>query len=165
MLKQGVSLVLGPRTPSVVSVLGSTCSAFHVPHVQTSWSAPVADPASGQSQFSVNVYPHPDVLSRAYVDLALKTSRWKSVTVFLFYDGQPVRLNDAMFAESNGFVRMKDVLNTSFALGAAVNLMLYRPGGGAVKTLLKRVDLAKEFNIVLDVPTERVYEFLEALPL
>ncbi|XP_065292908.2 glutamate receptor ionotropic, kainate 2-like isoform X2 [Dermacentor albipictus] len=148
MLKQGVSLVLGPRSPSVVSVLGSTCSAFHVPHVQTSWTAPEADPTSGQRRFSVNVYPQPDVLSRAYVDLALKTSRWKSVTV--------------IYEESDSFVRMKDVLNTSFALGARVSLVLYRPGGGAVKTLLKRVDLAKEFNIVLDVPTERVYEFLEA---
>ncbi|XP_072144874.1 glutamate receptor ionotropic, kainate 2-like [Dermacentor andersoni] len=148
MLKQGVSLVLGPRSPSVVSVLGSTCSAFHVPHVQTSWTAPEADLASGQRRFSVNVYPHPDILSRAYVDLALKTSRWKSVTV--------------IYEESDSFVRMKDVLNTSFALGARVSLVLYRPGGGAVKTLLKRVDLAKEFNIVLDVPTERVYEFLEA---
>lgn len=148
MLRQGVSLVLGPRSPSVVSVLGSTCSAFHVPHVQTSWTPPYADLSSGQRLFSLNVFPHPDVLSRAYVDLALKTSRWKTVTV--------------IYEDTESFVRMKDVLNTSFALGARVNLELYRRDQGAVKTLLKRIDLAKEFNILLDVPIERVYEFLEA---
>ncbi|XP_040071934.1 glutamate receptor ionotropic, kainate 2 isoform X2 [Ixodes scapularis] len=148
LLKHGVSMVVGPRSPSVVSVVSSTCNAFHVPHVETSWSTVGASGVGSEGRlYSLNVFPHPDVLSRAYLDLVLKKNRWKSVTV--------------IYEDSESFVRMKEVLNTSFAIGAMVNLELFNPSI-AVKTLLKRIDSAKEFNIVLDVATERVVEFLEA---
>ncbi|KAG0429103.1 hypothetical protein HPB47_023958, partial [Ixodes persulcatus] len=140
--------VVGPRSPSVVSVVSSTCNAFHVPHVETSWSTVGASGVGSEGRlYSLNVFPHPDVLSRAYLDLVLKKNRWKSVTV--------------IYEDSESFVRMKEVLNTSFAIGAMVNLELFNPSI-AVKTLLKRIDSSKEFNIVLDVATERVVEFLEA---
>lgn len=82
LLKHGVSVILGPKSPSVVSVVSSTCNVFHVPHVEATWSTVgAAGIGSVGRRFSLNVYPHPDVLSRAYLDLALKRGHWKSITI------------------------------------------------------------------------------------
>lgn len=59
---------------------------------------------------------------------------------------------------------MKDVLNASFAIGAKVNMELHKPGA-AIKTLMKKIDMSKEVNIVLDIATEKVMEFLVAVSL
>ncbi|XP_064489390.1 glutamate receptor ionotropic, kainate 2-like [Ornithodoros turicata] len=150
LLKHGVSMLVGPRTPPVQAVVKSSCNVFHVPHVQTTWSLRTSKTeGNGQmsSAYTLNVYPHQDVLSKAYRDLVFKRKRWKSLTI--------------IYEDIESFIRMKDVINSSFARGAKVRMEHYQ-SHMAVKTLLKKVATTREYNIVLDVATEKVPIFLQA---
>lgn len=78
--KQRVSAIIGPTSPAVMSLTKSACTNLNVPHLQTTWQ-----PASNRNPYTLNLFPDPEVFSRAFVDLIVN-KKWKSFTVL--YENQ-----------------------------------------------------------------------------
>lgn len=68
---QGVAAIFGPQSSETSNHVQSTCDVLNIPHMQIRWDFRLE--AANQS---VNLYPHPLMLSRALRDL-VKTKNWK----------------------------------------------------------------------------------------
>ena len=77
---------LGGRTSLHVQ---SICDALEIPHIECHWSA-----KESVDHLSINLYPKPSSLSRAYVDL-VKAWNWKSFAI-VYEDNQGMNLSKAL---------------------------------------------------------------------
>ncbi|GAB6032835.1 hypothetical protein CHUAL_012037 [Chamberlinius hualienensis] len=139
MLRGGLAGVFGPRSPTSAAHVQSIADTLGVPHVEYRW-----DFRNVRHDFSLNLYPHPEILSKAYLDM-VNEWKWKSFT--LVYDDNQglVRLQEllkAEFSEVKMFVRQMEATND------------HRP-------LLKEMKKNAETRIVLDCSAERLESIFE----
>lgn len=75
LLENGVVAIFGPLSRITSMHVQSICDALEIPHVKTQWDFQLQ-----RDDLSINLYPRPSVLARAYVDL-VKAWNWKSFVI------------------------------------------------------------------------------------
>ena len=75
LIKNGVAGIFGPSSQVSSGHVQSICNALSIPHVQTFWDA-----RESRDYFSISLYPHYEVLGKAYVDL-IKYWKWSTFTI------------------------------------------------------------------------------------
>lgn len=131
--KQRVSAIIGPTSPAVMSLTKSACTNLNVPHLQTTWQ-----PASNRNPYTLNLFPDPEVFSRAFVDLIVN-KKWKSFTV--------------LYENQQSLILLNGVINSSLSENHRVSLVQVNPKL-SFKKMLKDIGFQKQYNIILDIRTE-----------
>ena len=117
----------------------SICDALEIPHLQVHW-----DVEARSDALSINLYPRPEILAKAYIDVA-RGLGWEDFAIVYDHNEQVVLYKD-VFAEA----RQKDW---------RVKLYQIKPGNAFRDTFYKVKEDGK-INIILDV---KHYNLMEAL--
>ncbi|XP_067141027.1 glutamate receptor ionotropic, kainate 2-like [Centruroides vittatus] len=133
LLQQGIAGIFGPQSDVTSMHVQAICDALDVPHVETRW-----DFQSQRDDLSINLFPRPSVLSRAYVDLV---DGWKWTEFSLVYE------------EPEGIIRLQDFLKEAQRKRWKVNLYQFQPSE-PYRDLFWSIK--KEKNIILDVKRENI---------
>lgn len=75
LLEEGVAAVFGPQSTDASFAVRSACETLDVPHIETHW-----DYRSRTTNHSLNLYPHPSALGKAYLDF-IKYKDWKNFAI------------------------------------------------------------------------------------
>lgn len=75
LITHGVAGIFGPESAETALHVQSMCDAKEIPHIETRW-----DPYQKHKLRSLNLYPHPNSISRALVDV-IQAYDWKSFTI------------------------------------------------------------------------------------
>lgn len=75
MLSTGVFSIFGPSSKSSSLHVQSICDTMEIPHVET-----MCNLHQQRGSCQVNIYPHPPVLARIFVDI-VKSLKWTSFTI------------------------------------------------------------------------------------
>ncbi|RWS25123.1 glutamate receptor: ionotropic kainate 2-like protein [Leptotrombidium deliense] len=84
LVEDGVWAIFGPQVPAVGWLVRSCAHHLHIPHILLSWD--YRTPKSlfkrniNQSDFTLNLYPDPSSLSKAFMDLVIYRE-WKEFTL------------------------------------------------------------------------------------
>ncbi|CAG2166944.1 unnamed protein product, partial [Oppiella nova] len=142
LLSNGVVALFGPLSVSPVSThTQSICDALEIPHVESRWDFQLQ-----RDDLSINLYPKPSVLSKAYVDL-VKAWNWKVFAI--------------AYENNEGIIRVQDFLkeaernNWQILLYQFVSGQPYRDTFWEINKSKTRV-----VNIVLDVKRQNLVNVL-----
>lgn len=69
---EGIAGIFGPQSEETSYHVQSLCDTMEIPHISTRW-----DPKQRRSSCSINLYPHPSILTR------VSTTMKKNLHVFL----------------------------------------------------------------------------------
>ncbi|KAK9882219.1 hypothetical protein WA026_019733 [Henosepilachna vigintioctopunctata] len=110
LLEEGVVAIFGPQNIKNFDAVQSVCNAKDIPVIQTRWNVrPLRDSTV------INNYPHPSVLSKAYLDF-VRVWNWKRFAILYDNDESLKRINDilqlTLYREYNIIVRRLDQYNT-----------------------------------------------------
>ncbi|KAF2363440.1 Ionotropic glutamate receptor [Trinorchestia longiramus] len=136
VLQSGVAAVLGPQSSQSCAHVQSMCSAKHVPHIQTRSHYPL-----DWSPYSLNLYPHPSTLAKAYSSV-LRGLGWTKFTV--------------IYETVEGLVRVQEMLKDDLFRISLRQL----PNSGDFRPLLKECKKSGNSHVVLDVERLRVADVL-----
>ncbi|KAH7937448.1 hypothetical protein HPB49_012494 [Dermacentor silvarum] len=75
LLEEGVAAVFGPQSGEASAAVRSACAVLDVPHMETRWDYRVRP-----DNHSVNLFPHPVALGKAYLDF-IKFKDWRTFAV------------------------------------------------------------------------------------
>ncbi len=76
LLRLGVIAIFGPLSVGPVSThTQSICDALEIPHVETRWDFQLQ-----RDDLSINLYPRPSFIAKAYVDL-VEAWNWKKFAI------------------------------------------------------------------------------------
>ncbi|XP_035228467.1 glutamate receptor ionotropic, kainate 2-like isoform X1 [Stegodyphus dumicola] len=148
LLAKGVAAVLGPQSELLGMHVQSVCDGLEVPFIDSRW-----DYRLRRENLAVNLYPHPNVLSSAFVRLI---QIWGWTEFFLVYE------------EDEAIVRMKEFLIEGEKQEWKIKLYKFNHSSSFRDTFWKikrSVKLQrKELNIhiVLDVSRENLYTAMKA---
>ena len=132
MVQGGMAAIFGPsEPPAMASHIQSMAKVFHLPHIETRW-----DYNFKREDFSLNIYPHPAVLGKAYVDF-IRVSGWKSLVIVYQDEKSLVKLQEIISMPKN-FDDIKITLR-----------QLY-PDSNDQRPLFKEIRKSGETRIVLD---------------
>ncbi|XP_025016477.1 glutamate receptor ionotropic, kainate 2 isoform X1 [Tetranychus urticae] len=140
LLHAGVAAILGPLSDSTSMHVQSICDALEIPHIETRW-----DISSHREELSINLYPKPAVLARAYIDL-VKYLGWKQFCV--------------AYEDNDGLVRLQEFLKQAQKNDWSVKFYKFRPGKPYRETYWK-IKKTEITNIVLDIRTENINRALK----
>lgn len=70
-----MAAIFGPMSGVSSVHVSSVCDSLNVPHLETRW-----DPFMEDSDDSINIFPHPNVLAEAYTAL-MKYWEWSAVAI------------------------------------------------------------------------------------
>ncbi|KPM03138.1 glutamate receptor, ionotropic kainate-like protein 1, partial [Sarcoptes scabiei] len=140
LLKTGVVAIFDPLEGLISRHLKSICDALDIPHLETRW-----DFSSKRDDLSVNLYPKPAVLSRAYVDI-VKAWAWEQFAI--------------IYEDNEGFIRLQDFFKEAESLNWRIKLHQFKPGKPYRETFWK-VKNDGERNIILDVRNENIFRALK----
>ncbi|CAH1993009.1 unnamed protein product [Acanthoscelides obtectus] len=140
LLRTGVAAIFGPQSAHTASHVQSICDTMEVPHLETRW-----DYRLRRESCLVNLYPHPTVLSKAYVDI-VKAWGWKSFTI--------------IYENNEGLVRLQELLKAQGPYESPIAIRQLGEGSD-YRPLLKQIKNSAESHIVLDCTTPRIYEVLK----
>lgn len=139
MLRSGVAAIFGPQSEMTASHVQSICDTLEIPHIEARW-----DVRQRRDGFSVNLYPHPSSLSRAFASLVQMWDWWKSFTVIYEDNESLVRLQEIIKLNNKWKIKMKQ-------LSPDGN---YRP-------MLREIKNSGESNILIDCSTANVHSVLK----
>ncbi|KAK7026645.1 hypothetical protein SK128_015457 [Halocaridina rubra] len=137
LLRTGVAAIFGPQSENTANHVQSICDAMEVPHIETRWDYKLT-----RDEYSVNLYPYPPSLSKAYLDI-LKELQWKSFVI--------------LYDSNEGLVRLQDLLMEKKFTVTVRQLN----EDGDYRPLLKDIKRSQETRIVLDVAQEKIYHVLK----
>ena len=141
LLKSGVAAIFGPQSAHTANHVQSICDTMEVPHIETRW-----DSKMRRESCLVNLYPHPSVLSEAYVDL-VRAWGWKSFTI--------------LYENNDGLIRLQEILKAHGSNGFSINIRQL-VSGPDYRPLLKQIKSSTESSyIILDCSTDKIYEVLK----
>ncbi|XP_069950782.1 glutamate receptor ionotropic, kainate 2-like isoform X2 [Cherax quadricarinatus] len=135
LVRSGVAAIFGPQSGQTSAHVQSICDALSIPHIETRW-----DYRLRRDDYSVNLYPHPSSLSKAYLDL-VRLFGWRSFCI--------------LYEDNEGLVRMQELLKTPSPNEFKVSIRQL-PRGNDYRALLNEVKGTLEQNIILDCKTENV---------
>uniref|UniRef100_A0A061QLK3 Putative glutamate receptor n=1 Tax=Cupiennius salei TaxID=6928 RepID=A0A061QLK3_CUPSA len=151
LLQKNITAIFGPQSELPSMHVQSICDDLEVPHIESRWEYRLM-----RDLLSINLYPHPSVLNKAYVRLL---DIWGWTQFFLVYE------------EDEAIVRMKDFLaegekkNWEIKLYQFKNQTSYRDTFWEIKRSTKvrgKPTLIIDYQIVLDVPRKHLYDVLKA---
>lgn len=118
----------------------SICDALEIPHLETRW-----DFQKERNDLSINLFPRPQILSRAFVAL-INAWDWPSFAI--------------LYEENEGVMRMQDILNEAPEENWKISVHQFTPGKPYREAFWK-IRASGEKNIVLDVKTENIAKVLK----
>jgi hypothetical protein len=113
---------------------------MEIPHIETRW-----DYRLKRDDYSVNLYPHPTAISKAYVQL-IERFGWKSYTI--------------LYEDNQGLVRLQELLKSPTQSDVRIQVRQL-PIDDDFRPLLKDVKKGGEIHIVLDCSTDKIQPFLQ----
>ncbi|XP_042238473.1 glutamate receptor ionotropic, kainate 2-like isoform X3 [Homarus americanus] len=137
LLKSGVAAIFGPQSGQTSSHVQSICDALEIPHIENRWDFRLTRDA-----YSVNLYPHPSTLAKAYMDV-LKTLGWRKFCV--------------IYENNNGLVRVQELLKN---YTWKINLRQL-PVSDDYRPMLKDAKKAGVTHVVLDVERKNIFNVLK----
>ncbi|CAG2166449.1 unnamed protein product, partial [Oppiella nova] len=140
LLRSGVAAIFDPLEGSISRHVQSICDAMDIPHVVTRWDFQVI-----KDGLSINLYPKPQVLAKAYVDL-VKAWNWNKFVI--------------LYEDNEGIVRLQDFFKEAQLRNWVIKLYQFQPGIPYRDTFWK-IKSENEFNIVLDVKKRNMYSVLK----
>lgn len=140
LLKTGVVAIFDPLDGYISKHLQSICDALDIPHLETNW-----DFTTKRDDLSVNLYPKPNVLTRAYVDL-VKAWGWEHFAI--------------IYEDNEGLIRLQDFFKEAEAMNWRIKLHQFKPGKPYRETFWK-VKNDDERNIILDVKNKNIFRALK----
>ncbi|XP_014247018.1 glutamate receptor ionotropic, kainate 2-like isoform X3 [Cimex lectularius] len=140
LLRSGVAAIFGPQSSQTASHVQSICDTMEIPHLETRW-----DYRLRRESCLVNLYPHPTILSKAYVQL-VEAFGWKSFTI--------------IYESNEGLVRLQELLKAHGPSDFPIAVRQL-PEGNDYRPLLKQIKNSAESHIVLDCSTDKIYNVLK----
>lgn len=140
LLRNGVLGIFGPLSSPTSMHVQSICDALEIPHLETRW-----DFQKERNDLSINLYPRPHILSRAFIEL-INAWDWKTFSI--------------LYEENEGIMRMQDVLNEAVEENWKISVYQFTPGK-PYREAFWRIRATGERNIVLDVKTENIAKVLK----
>ncbi|XP_055852888.1 glutamate receptor ionotropic, kainate 2 [Episyrphus balteatus] len=140
LLNIGVAAIFGPQSSHTAGHVQSICDTMEVPHLENRW-----DYRLRRESCLVNLYPHPNTLSKAYVDI-VKTWGWKTFTI--------------IYENNDGLVRLQELLKAHGPSSFPITVRQLSDTGD-YRPLLKQIKNSAEAHIVLDCSTDKIYEVLK----
>jgi len=86
LLRTGVVAIFDPVDGHISRHLQSICDAMDIPHIETRWDFKLR-----RNDLSINLYPRPSVLAKAYVDI-VKAWNWEQFAI-VYEDNEGRLLN------------------------------------------------------------------------
>ncbi|XP_047738082.1 glutamate receptor ionotropic, kainate 2 [Hyalella azteca] len=136
ILRSGVAAILGPQSSHSCAHVQSMCAAKQVPHIQTRAYYPL-----DWSPYSINLFPHPSTLAKAYSSV-LRGLGWSKFTI--------------IYESVEGLVRVQELLKDDLFRISLRQL----PTSGDFRPLLKECKKSGSSHVVLDVERLHVTEVL-----
>ncbi|XP_045623949.1 glutamate receptor ionotropic, kainate 2 isoform X4 [Procambarus clarkii] len=136
LLRSGVAAIFGPNSENTANHVQSICDAMEVPHIETRWDYKLTRDA-----YSLNLYPYPPSLSRAYYDILMQL-KWKNFVV--------------LYDSNEGLVRLQTLLKEKSWTVTVRQL----PDGTDFRPLLKEIRRFQATHIVLDVSQDKIHSVL-----
>lgn len=98
LLREGVVAIFDAIHGGISTHVQSICDALDIPHLETRW-----DSQFQRDDFSINLYPQPSILAKAYVDL-VKAFKWTKFAI-LYEDNEGKRLYEFSIIVSQRFLQ------------------------------------------------------------
>lgn len=144
-LKLGVAAMFGPTSSLTAHHVQSICDTKEVPHLETRWDF---NTKNVRKPFSINLYPHPPALRKAYLDL-LNRLGWTSFTI--------------LYESNEGIVRLQDLLKFTKPKGdSKIIVRQLEPGlTHDYRPMFKELKNSGTERIVLDCAPHNIQEILK----
>ncbi|CAG2100868.1 unnamed protein product, partial [Medioppia subpectinata] len=142
LLGSGVVALFGPLSLSPSSThTQSICDALEIPHVESRWDFQLQ-----RDDLSINLFPKPSVLAKAYVDL-VKAWNWKVFAI--------------VYENNEGIIRIQDFLKEAERNNWQILLYQFIAGKPYRDTFWEiNKSQSRVVNIVLDVKRENLVHVL-----
>ncbi|KAI1298750.1 Glutamate receptor ionotropic, kainate 2 [Halotydeus destructor] len=140
LLRNGVAAIFGPLGGATSMHVQSICDALEIPHVETRW-----DFQLHRDDLSINLYPRPAILARAYTDL-VKAWGWRHFAI--------------VYEDNEGVMRLQDFFKEAQIKDWKVTLYQFEPHQPYRDTFWK-IKETREINIVLDVKPDNIHRVLK----
>ncbi|KAL9900013.1 kainate-type ionotropic glutamate receptor subunit 1D isoform 1-T1 [Glossina fuscipes fuscipes] len=140
LLNVGVAAIFGPQSSHTASHVQSICDNMEIPHLENRWEYRLR-----RESCLVNLYPHPNILSKAYVDI-VKYWGWRTFTI--------------IYESNDGIVRLQELLKAHGQTPYPITVRQLTDTGD-YRPLLKQIKNSAEAHIVLDCSTDKIYEVLK----
>ncbi|KAK4305191.1 hypothetical protein Pmani_022910 [Petrolisthes manimaculis] len=137
LLSSGIVSIFGPKSPRSSWHVQSVCDSLEVPHVHTS-----SHYSDVGTDFSLYLYPHPDTLSQAYIDV-INTLGWHKFSIF--------------YENDDGLVRTQALLKNQLWQVTLRQL----PASPDYRGVLKEAKEAGVTHMVLDAQNHNIYTVLK----
>ncbi|XP_076317496.1 glutamate receptor ionotropic, kainate 2-like [Tachypleus tridentatus] len=142
LLSHGMAAIFGPQSVEPRTTVRSTCEVLNVPHVETRWDFRIQ-----LDNHTVNLFPFWKTLSKAYRDL-IKSKNWKNFAI--------------VYEENEALIRLEELLKDPLMRAGQRKVLVKQIVPGLeYRKLLKQIGKAGIKNIIVDVPTERITDFLK----
>nr|APC94261.1 ionotropic receptor 7 [Pyrrhalta maculicollis] len=144
ILEEGVVGVFGPEAFQNVAVVQSLCDLKEIPHIATRWNY-----WSARDYIMVNLYPHPQYLSKAYYQI-ITSKNWKTLTI--------------LYEDNESLVRILSLIEDAQRGGIPVQLIQLDPfNSGNYRTTMKKLKMTGQTYIVIDCSIRNLSEVLAQL--
>lgn len=132
--------IFGPLAQSPAMHVQSICDALEIPHIETRWAFELQ-----RDDLSINLYPPPSFLTRAFNEL-IKAWSWKTFAI--------------VYEENEAVMRLRDFYKEAEQKGWRVNLYQFKPGT-PFRDVFWEIKQNNERNIVLDVKPQHIHKVLK----
>ncbi|XP_054153108.1 glutamate receptor ionotropic, kainate 2-like [Oppia nitens] len=137
LLRNGVVAIFGPQNSIPSMHVQSICETFEIPHIETR-----LDYESHRTDLSINLYPHPSLLSRVYMDI-IKQWEWQSFAI--------------VYDRNDGIIHFKEFFEKS--MNHTWNIKVFQLKDDIpFRDIFWKLKESKERNIILDVRKEAIVE-------
>ncbi|XP_035224841.1 glutamate receptor ionotropic, kainate 1-like [Stegodyphus dumicola] len=143
-LGEGMVAIVGPKSPSNMGVLQSTCDAFEMPLLLTHWAL-----RTQARRYTINLFPESRILAGALTE-SLVHQNWKTFTL--------------IFEDNEALIRLQEILQLPTKTEAEVQqhhmkvMLRHIKPDQDFKKLMKDLSNSRENNFVVDLPLSRVHQ-------
>ena len=132
--------IFGPLARSTAMHVQSICDALEIPHIETRWDFQLQ-----RDDLSINLYPRPSILTRAFNEL-IKAWSWKTFAI--------------VYEENEAVMRLQGFYLEAQQRGWEVTLYQFK-SGVPFRDIFWRIKQNNERNIVLDVKPQHIHRALK----
>ncbi|XP_054152427.1 glutamate receptor ionotropic, kainate 2-like [Oppia nitens] len=140
LLANGAIALFGPLGGQTALHVQSICDALEIPHIECHSNS--RDMMS--DHISINLYPKPSSLSRAYVDL-VKAWGWKVFAI--------------VYEDNHGIVRIQDFLKEAQQYDWTIKL--YQFSDRPYRDIFWEIKMTKVFHVIIDVNRLNIFTVLK----
>lgn len=146
MVKSDVVAIFGPRSIYVSDIVASICNELNIPHLVSYHRIPEIS-KNPYHNFTRNIYPDPNLISKALVDV-VQNYKWKRFAIVYDSDESLIRLNGVLQLFESGY--------------KAVTVYKF-PGKGKekVQKMLKDIAKTNENRVILDCSVDNIAEIIK----